>query len=136
MRIRLILIILLCCLSYTRFAEWLNQNGAFLVRLHNLPHRGLGMLYTAHILRPDRPDYARDYLVNWYYVFVDQEISIEGQKQKPEVYMEAARLAREFHSTTDPQVKDIWMLQRQMMRNHFRAWAVDAGPSVSVLPDK
>lgn len=78
-------------LSVARFAEVTHENGMTLCVLQNLPHRGLGMLYWANTLQPQRDDWARDYLTMWLVATAEKRVQ-EGQT-RPVLAMYAAQLA-------------------------------------------
>jgi hypothetical protein len=70
------------------------------------------MLFYAHIKYPSRPDYLRDYLME-YLCYRDGEMLIEGQT-RPVVEMYAVTKACDF-----PKNKEIQVLKRIIMHNHF-----------------
>lgn len=113
MILRSILLFCLLHLSSMIFADRLHYEGDLLCRLKNLPHRGLGMLWWAYILQPERADYMRDYLAQ-YLIYTDGEMLLEGST-KPVVPMMAVRAAREF-----PKNKDLDAIRMVVMANYFK----------------
>jgi len=107
-----ILLVLIAFLAYARVADWLEGTGLLLCQLHNLPHRGLGMMYAAHIMRPERADYAREYCRQWF-VAVAQDRLAEGSR-RPVVPMLAARLARQFPTDPEMQTVALWCRMQAM----------------------
>lgn len=83
-------------------------------QLRNMPHRGTGALYYAHIKCPWREDYCVDYL-QAYFEYVDGGMMQEGQP-RPIVDMYAVVMAREF-----PRSKGLKIIRDIVMNNH-QAW--------------
>lgn len=109
------LIILFCLLNLLSiiFIEKLHRDGELLCKLRNLPHRGLGTLYWATQLAPDRADYVKDYL--FYYLEAQrEELFLEGSN-KPVVPMYAVAVARGF-----PRNADLQKIRAIFMYQHFK----------------
>lgn len=109
-RFFLVIIAVIHLQAYNAVVE--HDLGIALCLLGNLPHRGLGMLYSAHIKYPHRADFAQDYLEQWVLLTLNERF-IEGQT-KPVVPMMSAQLARQFQD-----VADIQKVNKVIFLNHF-----------------
>lgn len=121
MTIRLILLFCLLHLLSVFHAEIIHREGLLLARFNNLPHRSLGMLYYSHIKHPQRADFTRDYL-DQYFRFTNDEWLLEGQR-KPVVSMHVIDQAAEF-----PRDKDLQGLKRAIMKRHKKKMEENAIP--------
>lgn len=60
-----ILLIILSIFAQLQLADIIQERGQQLCMLQNMPHRGLGHLYVAHVLCPWRDDWTFDYIAEW-----------------------------------------------------------------------
>lgn len=106
-----ILIVLSALVLLSEFQlEVVHKEGLLLCRLENMPHRGLGQLFYAHMKAPYRADFLKDYLTQ-YFKAVDEEWIVEGQK-RPVVAMYTVEMAPYF-----PKNHEIQMLRRIVKHN-------------------
>lgn len=120
-QVKLLLVMALGLLIQMQVADFLSVRGKQLAVLGNLPHRSLGALYWAHILEPERPDYALDYIAHW--VMVDKgEQLLEGQT-RPVVPMYALSLGARYGGD-----KDFEALRKCIMLEHLSKNKLNVDP--------
>lgn len=109
---RFILIALLLLFGQLTVATIIHDRGITIAALNNLPHRSLGMLWTAHLMLPAREDFAADYLGQW--LLLDREqFLLEGQRY-PVVPVYSCHVASQF-----PRDKRIQRLSK-LMKDDYR----------------
>ena len=115
--IRLGLFIITLTLGQIQIATILHDRGILLTIFGNLPHRSLGMLYTAHMMQPHRADFAFDYVTQVMASYEGERL-IEGQRV-PVVPMQCVALARQFPN--DPDFKRLrkYIMYRNLKGDYY-----------------
>lgn len=113
---KLLLLAIIGILFQIQVADKLHETGSQLCFLQNLPHRGLGMLYTASMLQPSRLDYELDYLSEWT-IFNQEEMMIEGSREAV-MFRQANWIAKTHPENIYAQqlAKKIGKIERERMR--------------------
>lgn len=100
--IRFLLLVCFFVFFQLQTVDALHSLGKQLCLLHNLPHRGLGILYAAHVMQPQRKDWERDYLLECLIV-QDEKRMAEGSR-RPVIAEQAIQMWAEH---PDKQTKDL-----------------------------
>lgn len=111
---RLTLLTCLFLLVQIQFVDNLRVQAKTLALFGNLPHRSLGGLYWAHIMQPQREDYAYDYFLEWF-LADKRRIFAEGQT-RPVVPMYAVKIAVENPKDDDLQKVKAAIMGEQLKR--------------------
>lgn len=88
-------------MGHVEIANLLHDRGLILCMIGNQPHRGLGMLFAAKVMQPQRSDFAWDYFTQYLNAF-ESQLMIEGCT-RPVIPMEIVRDAKIF--VNDPDFK-------------------------------
>lgn len=108
------LLFVLFVLLQIQIAQYYNQLGNQLAFFKNLPHRSLGMLYSAWLLQPQRNDYLRHYAIEWYRATAKDERLLEGTT-KPVIplLLVKERLAW-------PEDKQLYLLSKMLVQDELK----------------
>lgn len=114
--IKIALFFIVLLLAQIQFAQILFERGTALCMFRNLPHRGLGMLYVAHTMFPNRADYAKGYLAE--YLIIKQDDRLSEPQRVPVIAMYAASIAREFPE--DKTIQALYIAARRDVQRQIR----------------
>lgn len=91
---KFLLSVILICLVQIQLSDSVQRMGKTLCMIQNLPHRGLGMMYTAMMLQPHRVDWQKSYIVEW--AIATSEDRLREGTTKPVIPFIAIQLQKQF----------------------------------------